>query len=170
MPIILGIDPGLTGGIAFLSAAPGQPKRVIGADDIPTFGVDAKRRVDALALAKMIQACPPDFAVIKRAQAFSDQGASSGFIYGRAVGALEGVVLGMEIPLEIVEASAWKKALGLSRKKPSGEKMTTAEVKEASRQKALLMFPDAHSLIARKLDHGRAEAILIASYGASLRR
>lgn len=159
MPIILGIDPGLSGGLAFLSAAPGQPKRVISADDIPVYGVDAKRRVDALAVAKMIQACPPDFAVIERAQAMPDQGASSGFNYGRAVGALEAVVFGMEIPLEIIEASAWKKAHGLIKTD-----------KEASRQKALLLFPDAHAWLARKKDHGRAEAVLIANYGSSLRR
>jgi crossover junction endodeoxyribonuclease RuvC len=159
MPIILGIDPGLSGGIAFLSAAAGQPRRVISADDIPVFGEGPKRRVDALALAKMIQACPPDFAVIERAQAMPDQGSSSGFNYGRAVGALEAVVLGMEIPLEIVEATAWKKTHGLIKTD-----------KEASRQKALLLFPDAHALLARKKDHGRAESILIANYGAMLRR
>ncbi|MDE2105511.1 MAG: hypothetical protein KGL39_50255 [Patescibacteria group bacterium] len=159
MPLILGIDPGLSGGLCFLSAASGQPRRVISADDIPTFGVDAKRRVDALAVAKLIQACPPDFAVIERAQAMPDQGSSSGFNYGRAVGALEAVVLGMEIPLEIVEVSAWKKAHGLIKTD-----------KEASRQKALLLFPDAHAFIARKKDHGRAEAMLLANYGAMLRR
>ena len=170
MPIVLGIDPGINGGIAFLSAAAGQPKRVITADDIPTFGVDAKRRVDALAFAKMIQACPPDFAVIERAQAMPDQGSSSGFLYGRAVGALEGVVLGMEIPLEIIESTAWKKTHGLVSRRPNGQKMSTAEVKEASRQKALLLFPDAHPLLARKKDHGRAEAVLIANHGAMLKR
>lgn len=159
MPIVLGIDPGLSGGLCFLSAAAGQPKRVIDAHDIPTFGEGPKRRVDALAIAKMIQACPPDFAVIERAQAMPDQGSSSGFNYGRAVGALEAVVLGMEIPLEIVEASAWKKAHGLIKTD-----------KEASRQKALLLFPGAHALLARKMDHGRAEAALIANYGAMLRR
>lgn len=159
MPIILGIDPGLSGGIAFLSAAAGQPRRVISAHDIPVFGEGPKRRVDALALAKMIQACPPDFAVIERAQAMPDQGASSGFNYGRAVGALEAVVLGMEVPLEIVESTAWKKAHSLIKTD-----------KEASRQKALLLYPDAHALLARKMDHGRAEAVLIANYGAMLRR
>lgn len=158
MPIILGIDPGLTGGIAFLSTAPGRAARVITADDIPTFGVEAKRRVDALAFAQMIQNCPPDFAVIERAQAMPDQGASSGFIYGRAVGALEGVVLGMEIALEIIEPTAWKKHHGLIKAD-----------KEASRQRAMLHYPEAHAFIARKKDHGRAEAMLIAAYGATLK-
>jgi hypothetical protein len=36
---------------------------------------------------------------------------------------------------------------------------------EASRQRALQLFPTAHSLFARRMDHGRAEAALIALYG-----
>jgi hypothetical protein len=37
--------------------------------------------------------------------------------------------------------------------------------KERARQKALELFPGAHALLARKKDHGRAEAALIALYG-----
>ena len=38
------------------------------------------------------------------------QGASSGFKYGRATGAIEAALACCEIPLTIVEPSAWKKA------------------------------------------------------------
>jgi crossover junction endodeoxyribonuclease RuvC len=38
--------------------------------------------------------------------------------------------------------------------------------KEGSRQRALQLFPAAHALLARKKDHGRAEASLIALFGA----
>jgi crossover junction endodeoxyribonuclease RuvC len=38
--------------------------------------------------------------------------------------------------------------------------------KEAARQKALQLFPDAHAALARKRDHGRGEAALIALYYA----
>ena len=55
------------------------------------------------------------------------------------------------IPLTIIEPTAWKKFHGLR----GGEK-------EASRQRALMLFPSAHALLARKKDHGRAEAALIA--------
>jgi hypothetical protein len=37
---------------------------------------------------------------------------------------------------------------------------------EANRQRALQLFPEAHALLARRLDHGRAEAGLPALYGA----
>jgi crossover junction endodeoxyribonuclease RuvC len=79
------------------------------------------------------------------------QGASSGFKYGRATGALEAVIACCELPLTIIEPTAWKKIHGLR----GGEK-------EASRQRALQLFPSAHTLLARKKDHGRAEAALIA--------
>jgi crossover junction endodeoxyribonuclease RuvC len=79
------------------------------------------------------------------------QGASSGFKYGRAVGALEAVITCCAVPLLIIEPTAWKKFHELH----GGEK-------EMSRQRALQLFPSAHALLARKKDHGRAEAALIA--------
>jgi len=80
------------------------------------------------------------------------QGGSSGFKYGRAVGAIEAVIALCGVPLTIIEPTAWKKFHGLR----GGDK-------EASRQRALQLFPAAHEMLARKKDHGRAEAALIAS-------
>jgi crossover junction endodeoxyribonuclease RuvC len=85
--------------------------------------------------------------VIERAQAMPKQGASSGFKYGRAVGAIEAVIACCEIPMAIIEPTAWKKFHHLR-----------GSDKEASRQRALQLFPQAHALLARKKDHGRAEA------------
>ncbi len=158
MPIILGIDPGLSGGLCLVEGARGQRPTVVGCVDVPTTGEKAKRRVDVAAVLTFIQSEPPDFAFIERAQAMPEQGSSSGFIYGRAVGMLEACVLGLGVPLEVIESSAWKKAHGLIHKE-----------KEDSRQKAILMFPDAHAFFARKLDHNRAEAALIAAYGRTLK-
>jgi len=86
------------------------------------------------------------------------QGASSGFKYGRAVGAIEAVLACCEIPFTIIEPTAWKKFHQLR----GGEK-------EASRQRALMLFPAAHALLARKKNHGRAEAALIALAGTSVK-
>jgi crossover junction endodeoxyribonuclease RuvC len=109
--------------------------------------------VDVLALRVWILACAPNHAVIERAQAMPKQGASSGFKYGRATGALEAVIACCEVPLTIIEPTAWKKFHGLH----GGEK-------EASRQRALQLFPSAHALLARRKDHGRAEASLQALF------
>ena len=82
------------------------------------------------------------------------QGSSSGFKYGRAVGAIEAAIALSSIPVEIVEPSVWKRFWHLQGKD-----------KEGGRQQALQQFPAAHAALARKKDHGRAEAALIALYG-----
>jgi hypothetical protein len=69
---------------------------------------------------------------------------------GRAVGAIEAVVALCPVPTVLVEASGWKRQLHLPGKD-----------KEAARQRALQLFPAQHALLARKRDHGRAEAALI---------
>ena len=89
-------------------------------------------------------------AYVERAQAFPGQGASSGFSYGRAVGAIEAVMALCTIPMILVEASAWKRRLRLPGKD-----------KEAARQRALQLFPAQHALLAKKRPHNIAEAALI---------
>ena len=84
------------------------------------------------------------------------QGASSGFKYGRAVGAIEAAITLCAIPVEIVEPSVWKRFWKLPGKD-----------KESGRQKALQLFLAAHGMLARRRDHNRAESALIALYGAS---
>src|SRR5215831_6203178 len=80
-----------------------------------------------------------------------DPGAVSG------CGALEATIQLLEIPMNIIEPSVWKRHYQLR----GGDK-------EGSRQRALLTFPSAHALLARRRDHGRGEASLIALYEANL--
>ena len=158
--IILGVDPGIHGGLAVASIdANGAAPRLVDAIDIPATGVGAKERIDPLAIRAWITQHAPQHAFIERAQAMPKQGASSGFKYGRAVGAIEAVIACCAIPLTIVEPSICKKFHRLPGKD-----------KEAGRQRALQLFPSAHALLARKKDHGRAEAALIALAGDSLVR
>jgi hypothetical protein len=152
MSIVLGIDPGIRGGLAVVSN--NRIGTLIDAIDIPTVGDGAKERVDVIAVRDWIERHKPDLALIERAQAMPRQGASSGFKYGRATGSLEAAVMLCAIPLEIIEPTSWKKFWRLPPKD-----------KERSRQRALELFPAAHALLARKLDHGRAEAALIAMFG-----
>jgi hypothetical protein len=107
---ILGIDPGIHGGLAIVAIVDGAAAQLIDAVDIPVVGTGAKERVDVLAIRTWILTHPPQHALIERAQAMPKQGASSGFKYGRATGALEGVLACCEIPMTIVEPSAWKKS------------------------------------------------------------
>jgi crossover junction endodeoxyribonuclease RuvC len=151
MARILGIDPGIRGGLAVVLVNSSNGAQLVDAIDIPTVGTGAKERVDVIALRAWVLSHRPDHCLIERAQAMPKQGASSGFKYGRAVGAIEAVIAGCEVPLTIVEPTAWKKFHALR----GGDK-------ELSRQRALQLFPAAHALFARKLDHGRAEAALLA--------
>jgi crossover junction endodeoxyribonuclease RuvC len=152
---ILGGDPGIRGGLATITVnIDGTTPQLIDAIDIPVAGVGAKERVDVLAIRGWIAQHAPQHAFVERAQAMPKQGASSGFKYGTAVGAIEAVITCCGVPLTIIEPSMWKKFHRL----PGGDK-------ESARQRALQLFPTAHELLARKKDHGRAEAALIALFG-----
>ncbi len=152
---LLGVDPGIHGGLAIVAIdANGASPQLIDAIDIPTVGTAAKERVDVLAIQDWIKRYAPQHAFVERAQAMPKQGSSSGFKYGRSVGSIEAVIACCEIPLTIIEPSMWKKFHGLHGKD-----------KEGGRQRALQLFPAAHALLARKKDHGRGEAALIALAG-----
>jgi hypothetical protein len=140
---VLGVDPGVTGGIAFL-----LPSGVIIAEDIPTAGGE----VDVDALVRRVREINPGFAVIERAGAMPKQGVSSTFKYGMAYGALRTVVALCNIPYQLVTPGKWKKHFGLD------------SDKEKSRALAIRLWPGC-GLFERKKDHGRAEAALIARYG-----
>ena len=152
----LGIDPGIHGGLAIVAVADGTAPALVECIDIPVVGTGAKERVDVMTIRNFIDRHKPVHALIERAQAMPRQGASSGFKYGRAVGAVEAAIALCAIPMEIIEPSAWKKFYKLPGKD-----------KEAARQKALQLFPNAHAMLARKRDHNRGEAMLVALYGAT---
>ena len=148
---ILGVDPGVSGGLAVVEITDGAAPVLVECVDIPVVGTNAKERVDVATIRNFIEQHKPIRALIERAQAMPKQGASSGFKYGRAVGAIEATIALCSIPVEIVEPTAWKRFWKLPGKD-----------KESGRQKALQLFPTAHAALARKKDHGRAEASLIA--------
>jgi crossover junction endodeoxyribonuclease RuvC len=149
---VIGIDPGVKGGLAVVHNAEGF-NVLVDCIDIPVIGSGAKERVDAAAIRDFVHQHKPAIALIERAQAMPSQGASSGFKYGRAVGAIEAAISLCAIPIEIIEPSVWKRFWHLPGKD-----------KESARQKAMQLFPHSHRLLNRKRDHGRAEAALIALY------
>jgi crossover junction endodeoxyribonuclease RuvC len=152
---ILGIDPGIHGGLAVVQIADGAAPVLTECIDIPVIGTGAKERVDVAAIRKFIEQHKPVRALIERAQAMPKQGASSGFKYGRAVGAIEAAIALCSIPVEIIEPSVWKRFHKLR----GGDK-------ESSRQRAVQLFPGAHELLSLKRHHHRADAVLIALFGA----
>jgi crossover junction endodeoxyribonuclease RuvC len=150
---VLGIDPGVRGGAAIVEVT-NDVTALVAAIDIPVVGVKARERVNVLALQEWILVHGPTLAFIEHAQARPAQGASSGFKFGRAVGALEAVITLCALPIEVVSPGVWKRTFHL-----------VGPGKEQSPQRALELFPSAHALLARRKDHGRAEAALLALYG-----
>jgi Holliday junction resolvasome RuvABC endonuclease subunit len=153
MTKILGVDPGVRGGLAIVRLFESCP-RLVDAINVPVIGTGAKERVDVIALQQWLLEHGPYRAFIERSQAMPKQGASSGFKYGRATGSIEAIITACAIPVEIIEPALWKRALRLRGKD-----------KEGARQYALQLFPHAHHLLKRKTDHQRAEAALIAYVG-----
>lgn len=145
---ILGIDPGVEGGIALYE--PDRPSQII-ACDIPT----AAGEIDAAELARLIKSLDPTTAIIESVHAMPKQGVSSTFRFGMAYGSLRATVSVLGIPTHLVTPQRWKKDYGLPAEK------------EQARALAIRLWPDSNSF-ARKRDHGRAEAALIARFGTKL--
>lgn len=160
-PCIVAIDPGLTGAVAF--CFPGAPDRVA-VDDMPVAG----GAVDVAALSRRITQMGPTLGVIELVNAMPStkpgrdgkrraMGAQSAFNFGAAFAAAQTTVLLAGVPLHLVTPAVWKRHHRLA----GGE-----EGKEAARALALRLFPAASTSFARKKDHGRAEAALIARFAA----
>jgi hypothetical protein len=79
---ILGVDPGIHGGLAIIAVEDGAAPRLVETIDIPVIGTNAKERVDAIAIRVWVSKHDIQHAFIERAQAMPKQGSSSGFKYG----------------------------------------------------------------------------------------
>src|SRR5215472_10217428 len=148
---ILGIDPGIHGALALVEIIDGTAPQLVNVLDVPVIGTGAKERVNTMLVRDWLAQHAPDHALIERAGSMPKQGVASTFKYARAVGSLETVVACSDIPYSLIEPAVWKKFHHLR----GGDK-------ESARQKAIATFPTAHALFARKMDHQRAEAALIA--------
>jgi crossover junction endodeoxyribonuclease RuvC len=155
---IVGVDVGLRGGLACIQIEDGAAPLLVDCIDIPVAGVGAKERVDPIAIRNWFEMHQPlTHAYVERAQSYPKQGVSSAFKYGAAYGVILATVALCNIPLSLIAPVMWKKYFHLR----GGDK-------ESARQKTLELFPAGHALLARRRDHQRAEAILVAVFGARL--
>ena len=152
---IAGCDPGAFGAIAIVDTDD-QSLILI---DMPTLKVKRGPRlvnqVDATALADMLRDHAPDIshAYIEKTWSMTGQGVSSSFAFGRAGGVVEGVWAGLGVAVSLVPPQTWTKAM----RRFSG--------KDASRERAIELFPEYTKMFSRKKDDGRADAALIAMWG-----
>lgn len=149
--IIFSVDPGLGG--AWALVVDGKPA-IVG--DMPVAGEGSRRRVSAGVLAGFIRNAHPDLCVIEQVGPMPGNGVSGMFRFGMAYGAAIAVANVLDVPIELVVPAVWKRHHKL-----------LGQPKEASRLKALDLAPGLAGSLSRKMDDGRAEAILIGLYGAA---
>ncbi len=148
--LVLGIDPGLTGALAVFD--PARPGAVV-VHDMPVAG----GMVDAAELARLVCEIGPTEAVVEQVASRPGQGVASIFKFGTCYGAALATVAAMGIPARLVPPTRWKKHFRLGADK------------EDARALAVRLWPGCPAF-SRKKDHGRAEAALIARFGAEVAR
>ena len=91
--------------------------------------------------------------VIEHVTAMPGQGVTSMFNFGQSFGILKGICSAMQLPVYYVRPAKWKKYFNLINSQ-----------KDASRTRAIEIFPYYSSHLSRKKDSNKADAILIASF------
>jgi crossover junction endodeoxyribonuclease RuvC len=151
---VIGIDPGLSGAIAVIN---GNDDLII--FDMPTMTVErngkAKRQVSASVLAQILKTAKSDdcHVFVEKVSAMAGQGVTSVFSFGRSFGMIEGILAALHMPVTYVAPATWVKAVH----RGAG--------KDASRSRAMELFPDNQADFKRVKDDGRSDASLIAYWG-----
>jgi len=156
MNLILGVDPGLSGALALYDVV---GKRLSTVHDMPTIkaGTDSKRIVDESALAVWVDVFAKNImhAFVERVGTRPGESPVAAFSFGCGYGILRGILAANMIPMTFVTPQKWKKALGVP------------AAKDGARARASQLLPTASPNWSRAKDDGRAEASLIALYGAT---
>ena len=154
--LIIGIDPGISGSICFFKN--GEIKDVI---DMPTMteGKRNKKQVNGSQIFNEISKRIKEIdrkdikVVIEQVSAMPGQGVTSMFNFGQSFGILKGICSAMQLPMYFVRPLKWKKYFNLINSE-----------KDASRTRAIEIFPYFSSQLSKKKDSNKADAILIASF------
>ena len=91
--------------------------------------------------------------VVEQVNAMPGQGVTSMFNFGQTFGAIKGVCAALDLPIFLVRPSKWKKHFELINSS-----------KDASRTKAIEMYPSLSDQLSKKKDVNKSDAILIARY------
>lgn len=153
--MIIGIDPGFTGAIAFLKYT--NPKdyslKII---DMPIHLILNRKQVKARELTEVIEAMglvhPIRFAALENVHTMPTDGIVSAGTFMYNAGILLGVLAALNIKVLRVRPNVWKPALGLSSDKAKSLAL------------ARKRFPCYRHYFKRKMDDGRAEAALLAHF------
>lgn len=138
---IIGIDPGVSGGIAWIcDGKPCVEKMPDTLQDLWELICDIKADGDHFV------------AYLEQVHSSPQMGVKSAFTFGNGFGHLQMALTAAGIPFERVRPQVWQKALGC---------MTKGD-KNVSKRKAQELFPQL------KITHATADAILLAEFGRRL--
>ena len=154
--LVIGIDPGITGSICFF-----EDGKIIDLIEMPNMadGKKQKRQVNGAQIYNEILLRIKNVekknikVVIEHVSAMPGQGVTSMFNFGQSFGVLKGICSAMQLSMHFVRPVKWKKFFNL----------INAE-KDASRTKAIEIFPYISTQLSRKKDANKADAALIASF------
>ena len=154
--LIIGIDPGISGSLCFF-----QGGKIIDVIDMPSMaeGKKNKKQVNGAQIYNEIFLRIKNIkkenikVVIEHVSAMPGQGVTSMFNFGQSFGVLKGICSAMQLPMYFVRPVKWKKYFNLLNSE-----------KDASRTKAIEIFPYFSTELSRKKDSNKADAILIASF------
>ena len=153
--LIIGIDPGISGSICFF-----KDGKIIEVIEMPvmTEGKKNKKQVNGAQIynefLKKINGKDDEIrVVIEQVSAMPGQGVTSMFNFGQSFGILKGICSSMQLPMFFVRPAKWKKYFNLINSQ-----------KDASRTRAIEIFPYFSTQLSKKKDSNKADAILIASF------
>ena len=154
--LIIGIDPGISGSICFF-----EDGKILEVIEMPvmTDGKKNKKQVNGAQIynefSKRINKKKDDEVrvVIEQVSAMPGQGVTSMFNFGQSFGILKGICSAMQLPMFFVRPAKWKKYFNLINSE-----------KDASRTRAIEIFPYFSTQLSKKKDSNKADAILIASF------
>jgi len=154
--LIIGIDPGISGSICFF-----EDGKILDVLEMPTMtdGKKNKKQVNGAQIYNEISSKIMGIekqnlrVIIEQVSAMPGQGVTSMFNFGQSFGILKGICAAMQLPMYFVRPAKWKKYFGLIKSE-----------KDASRTKAIEIFPYFSSHLSKKKDSNKADAILIASF------
>ena len=154
--LIIGIDPGISGSICFF-----EDGKIIDIIEMPSMaeGKKNKKQVNGSQIYNEINSRIKKLnkqeikVVIEQVSAMPGQGVTSMFNFGQSFGVLKGICSAMELPMYFIRPAKWKKYFNLINSE-----------KDASRTRAIQIFPYISAQLSRKKDANKADAILIASF------
>ena len=154
--LIIGIDPGISGAICFFVDG-----KVIEVINMPTMteGKKNKKQVNGAQvyneISKQVKKSESKGirVIIEQVSAMPGQGVTSMFNFGQSFGILKGICSAMQLPMYFVRPAKWKKYFNLINSE-----------KDASRTRAIEIFPYFSSQLSKKKDANKADAILIANF------